>query len=113
MKSLLACSGIRQQHKTNKSSILYFLNWGSLPRRIGRKLQLGSVRVQDRVGKVALLLLELEDLLFDRVPADQAVREHALGLADPVRTVDRLRFHRRVPPRVEQVHVFGRDWISV
>ena len=62
--------------------------------------------VEDGVGEVALELLEFEDLFLDGVAADQAVGEDALGLADPVRAVDRLRFDGGVPPGVEQVDVF-------
>ena len=40
------------------------------------------VGVEDGVGQVALLLLELEDLLLDGAAADQAVGEDVLGLAD-------------------------------
>ncbi len=54
-----------------------------------------------------MLLLELEDLLLDGVAADQAVGEDVLGLADPVRAVDRLGLDGGVPPGVEQVDVVG------
>ena len=70
------------------------------------------VGVEDGVGEVALLLLEFEDLLLDGVAADQAVGEDVLGLADAVRAVDGLGLDGRVPPRVEQVDVFGRGQVQ-
>ncbi len=54
-----------------------------------------------------LLLLELEDLLLDRVAADQAVGEDVLRLADAVRAVDGLGLDGGVPPGVEQEDVLG------
>ena len=65
------------------------------------------VGVEDGVGQVALLLLEVEDLLLDGVAADQPVGEDVLGLADPVRAVDGLGLDGGVPPGVEQVDVLG------
>ena len=59
-----------------------------------------------------LRLLQLEDLLLDRVPGDQAVGEHRLRLADAVGAVDRLRLDRRVPPGVEQEDVLGRRQVQ-
>src|ERR1700741_3607106 len=62
---------------------------------------------EGRVGELALLLLQFEDALFDRVAGDQTVREDMALLTDAVRAIDRLRLDRRVPPRVEQEHVCG------
>src|SRR3954469_8735952 len=56
----------------------------------------------DGVGELALALLQLQDFLLDRVARDEAVREHVARLPDAVGPVDRLRFDRGVPPRVEE-----------
>ena len=54
-----------------------------------------------------LRLLELEDLLLDGVPGDQAVGEDGAGLADAVGAVDGLGLDGGVPPGVEQEDVVG------
>ena len=59
-----------------------------------------------------LLLLQLEDLLLDRVARDQPVGEHLPGLADAVRAVDGLGLDGRVPPRVEEEDVVGRGQVE-
>ena len=56
---------------------------------------------------MALLRLQLQDALFHSVPRHQAIGEHRFVLADAVRTVDRLGFGRRVPPRVENEDIVG------
>src|SRR5579859_5320854 len=48
------------------------------------------IGADDRVGQVALGLLELEDLFFDRVLGDEAIGEDLAGLADAVGAVDGL-----------------------
>ena len=65
------------------------------------------IRVDDRVGQVALALLQLQHLFLDRVLGDQAIGEDLAGLADAVGAVDRLRLDGRIPPRIEQEDVFG------
>src|SRR5690606_25406831 len=62
--------------------------------------------------EVFLLLLELEDLLFDRASRDQAIHADDLLLADAVRAVRRLIFDGRVPPRVEVNHGVGRGQVE-
>src|ERR1017187_1582598 len=57
-------------------------------------------------GQLALGVLQLQDLLFYGVARDQPIGEDLAGLADPVGAVYGLRFHRRVPPGVEQEDVF-------
>ena len=68
--------------------------------------------MQDRVGQVPLLFLQVGDFFFDRVATDQAVRKDAVRLADPVSPVDRLRFDGRVPPRIEQKDVLSRSQVQ-
>ena len=70
------------------------------------------VGADDRVGQVALGLLQLQHLFLDRVPGDQPVGEDLAGLADAVGAVDRLRFDGRVPPGVEQEDVLGRGQVQ-
>jgi len=66
------------------------------------------ILTKDRIRQCALRRLQLEDLFFDRGPGDQPCSDHAARLADAVRPVDRLRFDRRIPPGIEQVHVVRR-----
>ena len=67
---------------------------------------LGKLLLAQHVGhQRALLLLERADLLLDALAHQQAVGHHVAGLADAVRAVNGLVFHRRIPPRIEQHHV--------
>src|SRR5689334_20545980 len=59
------------------------------------------ILAEDRVGQLTLGLLQLDDPLLDRVVRDETRGDHATRLPDAVRTIDRLRFHGRVPPRIE------------
>ena len=67
-----------------------------------------DVLAENGRGKLALLLLQLEDLLFYGVAGDKLVRPYLTTLADPVSTVDSLGFDGGVPPGIEQEHVLGR-----
>src|SRR5678816_3566473 len=49
-----------------------------------------------------------DSLLLHRIARNETRREHPPRLANPVRPVDRLRLHRRVPPRIEEEHVVRR-----
>ena len=69
------------------------------------RAQQSLVGADDRVGEVALGRLQLDDLVFHRVGGEQAIGEDVPRLADAVRAIDRLRFHGRVPPRIEQKDV--------
>ena len=43
---------------------------------------------------------------------DQPTGENLSRLADAVRAIDRLRFHRRIPPGIEQENILGRRQIQ-
>ena len=66
-----------------------------------------SVPSSERVGQVALGVVELDDFLLDRVGGDEAVDRDRAGLADAVGAVGGLVLHRRVPPGVHVDHVVG------
>src|ERR671912_177184 len=76
-----------------------------------RQQQLEIVRAQvadqrriggeNRVGELALGLLQLRHLLLDRVLRDEAVGEDVPALADAVRAIDGLRFRGGGSPPVE------------
>jgi hypothetical protein len=74
-----------------------------LASQIGQTAALGT---QDRIGECAFGALQLQYLLFDGVLGDQPVGKDGPGLADPVRSVNRLSFDRRVPPGIEQEDYF-------
>ncbi len=59
-------------------------------------------------GEPALFVLEEFDFFFDAVFHDEAVGDDFLFSADSMRPVDRLIFHRGVPPRIENNHVIRR-----
>src|SRR5258708_7731096 len=61
----------------------------------------------DRFGQATFVILQLQDLLLDRVAGNQPVGEHVAILSDAVGTIDRLRFDGRIPPRVEDEHIVG------
>lgn len=67
----------------------------------------GVVLAEDRLGEVALALLEFENALFDGVLGDEAIGEDGAGLADAVGAVNRLGFDGGVPPGVEEIDVIG------
>ena len=54
-----------------------------------------------------LVFCNSQNLLFNGVPRNQPVGEDLSRLADAVRAVDGLRFHRRIPPGIEKEHVLG------
>src|SRR5438034_9350095 len=64
-----------------------------------------GVRLENRVGEIALAALELGDFFLDGPGREQAIREDVPRLPDPVRPIDRLRLYRGVPPRIQQEHV--------
>jgi hypothetical protein len=61
----------------------------------------------DRIRNLAFRSLKFENFFFDRVAGDKPVCEYVSGLADPVTTVDGLRFDCRIPPRIQQKNIFG------
>jgi hypothetical protein len=71
------------------------------------RFQAAGILAEDGFGQTALALLELEHFLFDGVLGNQPIGEHLARLADAMRAIDRLRFDRRVPPRIEQEDVLG------
>src|SRR5262249_46157045 len=71
-------------------------------------LRPAGVFTEDGGDEILLLLFELEDLLFDRARGDQSVDGDDAVLPDAVRTIRRLIFDGRVPPRVEVNHGIGR-----
>jgi len=54
---------------------------------------------RERVRQVAIGVVELDDLLLDRVGRDQAVDRDRTGLADAVGAVRGLLLDRGAPPR--------------
>src|ERR1035438_2364911 len=61
----------------------------------------GEALLAEHVGdRLRLALLQFPDFFLDRAGRDEAVGVHGLRLANAVRAVNRLRLHRRVPPRV-------------
>jgi len=66
----------------------------------------------DRVGQVAFGLLQLYDLVFHRVAANDPICHHAASLTNAMRPVDRLSLHRWIPPRVKDEHVVRRRQIQ-
>ena len=46
-------------------------------------------------------MLQREDFLLHRAACDQLVARHHARLADAMRAIRRLVFHRRIPPRIE------------
>ena len=66
----------------------------------------------NRAGDFALGFLQLEDFLLDGVARNEAVREHMARLSDAVAAINRLGFHRGIPPRVQKEHVLGRGQIQ-
>ncbi len=62
----------------------------------------------DGVGQGPFLRLEFEHLFLDRISRDEPVGKDRPSLADPVGAVDRLAFHRGIPPGVEQEDVVCR-----
>src|SRR6478609_8464421 len=69
--------------------------------------RLGAARIFAEYGgdEVLLLLLQLQDLFFDRARGDQAIHGDDLLLTDAVCAIGRLNFDRGVPPRVEVITV--------
>lgn len=53
----------------------------------------GCLALDGRLGKLPLLLLEVEDTRLDRVPHRQLVHDHVASLVEPVDPVDCLFFH--------------------
>ncbi len=70
-------------------------------------MQQAIVRADNGVGKIALGLLQLENFLFHGIARDQTVGEDLARLADAVSAIDRLRFDGGIPPRIEQINIFG------
>ena len=58
--------------------------------------------LHDGGGEGGFFFLEGANFFLHSIARDQAVGDDLVFLADPVRAVDRLRFHRGVPPRVEE-----------
>ena len=56
---------------------------------------------------IAFVVVEVEDLLLDRLPPDQPIDGHPVDLSDAVRAVGGLVLDGGVPPRVEQEDVIG------
>src|ERR1041385_850152 len=67
--------------------------------RFGERGERGS-GFEDRVGEVALSLLQPEHALLDAAGDDEAVHEYGPRLAHAVRAIRRLRLGCRVPPRL-------------
>ena len=57
-----------------------------------------------RLDDFALAVLQRQDFFLHRVARDELVAGHDLGLADAMRAVGGLVFHRRIPPRIEMNH---------
>src|SRR5699024_2559042 len=70
--------------------------------RSKRRVVLGQ-----RSEHLNLLLLQRQDLLFNRALRDHAINHHILVLADTVCTIHRLGFNRWVPPWIQQEHVIS------
>ena len=54
----------------------------------------------------------MQDLFLDRVARDQLVGGDDARLADAMGAIGRLRFDRRVPPRIEMDHGVGRGKVE-
>ncbi|GIX61281.1 coronin [Babesia caballi] len=67
----------------------------------------GARRADGRVEDDHLLLLQLDDALLDRVPADEPHGVHGLGLPDAVGALDGLQLGGRVPPGVHEEDAVG------
>ena len=52
-------------------------------------------------------LLQIPNFFFNGAGRNQAIRIHGAGLPNAMRTINRLRFHRRVPPRIVEDDVTG------
>ena len=65
-----------------------------------------SFIICDQVScKDPFFLLELNDLIFDRVFTYHAIGENILGLSDTMCTVDGLLFDGRVPPGIHYINI--------
>ena len=64
----------------------------------------------DRIRKFTFRLLKLQHPLLNGIFRDQPVSENAPRLADAVRSIDGLRLHCGVPPRVQKKNIVcGRE----
>src|SRR5262249_42715390 len=70
------------------------------------------VLTENSVGEGALRRLELKDLLLDRFASDDASGDEVLRLSNTMCAVNRLCFHRRIPPRIENEHILCRGEIE-
>lgn len=69
--------------------------------------------VAEHVGdELGLLVLQDANFLFHRIPSEKSVGDNLVLLADPVSPVDRLIFHRRIPPWIVEDHVGSRGQIE-
>src|SRR6187402_3338490 len=73
-----------------------------LPRQL---LHNAFFRYNKFIGKLQLLLLQLKDFFFYRVPGNKLVGKYFSLLADTVCTINRLSLNRWVPPMVKNEHV--------
>lgn len=66
-----------------------------------------EVAFDDQAAEFALLQRLLEDVLLDRVDADESVYVHGLGLPDTVAAILRLLVHGWVPVRIVEYDAVG------
>ena len=66
-----------------------------------------AVEIEGTLNQLLLLLLQLEDLLLDRVLNDQAVYDDFPTLTDSEHAIDGLVFYRFVPPGIAHEHHVG------
>jgi hypothetical protein len=57
--------------------------------------------VEERRGKLALLLVKLDDAFFDGARRNQPIDRDGASLSDAVGAIGSLRLNRRIPPRIE------------
>ena len=62
---------------------------------------------EDASDEIPFGSVQFQDLFFDRVFRDEAIDRDRTSLADAVRSVSRLIFDGRIPPRIEMNDVIG------
>ena len=59
------------------------------------------------IGETAFSRVEFQNAFFHRIACNQSMDDNRSGLADSVRAIGRLIFHRRVPPGIEEEDMIG------
>ena len=77
-------------------------------REVLAQIKISTQAADEFIEQVFFRRLQRLNPLFDGAGRHHTINEHRALLADPVDPIDRLRFDRRIPPRVEQENIVGR-----